>query len=586
VKTNKRPPHKRKSISLQKQLDEAEQTIAAIRRGEVDALVMGTPPNEKIYTLDSADQPYRIFVENMAEGAVTLTNEGIILYANKRFAELVGTPPEQITGSFIMNFLVLGDQNFFAGLQRRVQAGEPRGEVRLLQHGGRLERTCHVALAPLPSDPDQVFCAVFTDLTALKKAEEALQQAHNELELRVAERTRNLEEANRELRSQIKQREIAEAALHQLQRLDTIGQITSGVAHDFNNLLSIVLTNAHLLSHKLRDQDDQEGLELIRTAAERGAKLTAQLLSFSRKQRLEPEVVDLNSKIMGMADLLSATLGDTVHFNTTLAPHLWPVLADPTQIELIVLNLAINARDAMKSRGILTLETFNAVVESEPSRPEEPFPGNYAGLAANDTGIGIPGNVLPRVFEPFFTTKQAGKGSGLGLAQVFGFAKQLGGGVRIETCIGKGTSVKVFLPRAKVAATDRDKEVHLTMPGPETKRKSKILVIDDDKSVLRSTIRLLDFLGYTTVPAENAKEALRVIASELEIDLVIADIAMPKMSGVELARVIHARWPAMPVILVTGHGDLDAIREFGESYVLQKPYTESDLADKITSALT
>ncbi|MGZ5875197.1 MAG: PAS domain S-box protein, partial [Bradyrhizobium sp.] len=261
------------------------------------------------------------------------------------------------------------------------------------------------------------------------------------LERRVEDRTRELAEANRELRSQMEKREIAEAEVQQLQRLDAVGQITSGVAHDFNNLLSVVLTNVRLLSRTVRSADDQEGIELIRTAADRGAKLIAQLLAFSRQQRLEPHEVDLNSKIIGMSNLLSATLGGTVQLRTTFSPDLWPAWVDPNQIELIVLNLAINARDAMQPGGTLTLETFNTIIESEPFRPEEPSPGDYVGLAVKDTGSGIPNDVLPHVFEPFFTTKEPGKGSGLGLAQVFGFAKQSGGGVRLETRLGQGTAV-------------------------------------------------------------------------------------------------------------------------------------------------
>ena len=194
----------------------------------------------------------------------------------------------------------------------------------------------------------------------------------------------------------------------------------------------VVLTNARLFSRTVQRPDDQEGIELIRTAADRGAKLIAQLLAFSRQQRLEPHQVDLNSKIAGMGDLLSATLGGTVQLKTIFAPDLWPALVDPNQIEMIVLNLAINARDAMQSGGTLTLETFNTIIESESFRPEEPLPGDYVVLAVKDTGMGIPDDVLPHVFEPFFTTKEPGKGSGLGLAQVFGFAKQSGGGMRIE----------------------------------------------------------------------------------------------------------------------------------------------------------
>src|SRR4030081_3175549 len=265
------------------------------------------------------------------------------------------------------------------------------------------------------------FYGVALDVTGRIRIEETLER-------RVEARTRELEEANRQLRSQVEQREIAEAEVQQLQRLEAIGQITSGVTHDFNNLLSVVLTNDRLLSHNLRDPGDQEGLELIRAAAERGVNLIAQLLAFSRKQRLEPQEVDLNGKIVELGDLLGATLGGTVQLRTALAADLWPALVDPTQIEAMILNLAINARDAMRLGGILTLETFNAVIDSGPTGTEGPVPGQYVGLAVHDTGIGIPDDVLPRVFEPFFTTKQLGKGSGLGLAQVLGFAKQSGAG--------------------------------------------------------------------------------------------------------------------------------------------------------------
>jgi signal transduction histidine kinase len=422
------------------------------------------------------------------------------------------------------------------------------------------------------------FYGVALDVTDRKRIEKTLER-------RVEARTRELEEANRQLRSQIEQREIAEAKVQQLQRLDAIGQITSGAAHDFNNLLSVVLTNARLLSRNLRESGDQEGIELIRTAAERGVNLTAQLLAFSRKQRLEPQEVNLNSKIVGMRDLLSATLGGTVQLRTALAADLWPALVDPTQIELIILNLAINSRDAMGSGGILTLETFNSVIDNGPFGPEEPVPGQYVGLAVHDTGVGIPDDVLPRVFEPFFTTKEPGKGSGLGLAQVYGFAKQSGGGVRIETRLGQGTSVKVFLPRAEVVRGDRDRVSIDMKQSPQTKATASILVVDDNAAVLRTSVRLLGALGFATVPAASGREALRLIASGLEIDLVLADFAMPEMTGAELAKAIHATYPGLPVIVVTGYGNREELIDFGEARILQKPYTEGELMEKITEAL-
>jgi PAS domain S-box-containing protein len=422
------------------------------------------------------------------------------------------------------------------------------------------------------------FFGVALEVTERKRIE-------GRLERRVEERTRELEEANRQLRSQIEKREFAEAEVQQLQRLDAIGKITSGVAHDFNNLLSVVLTNARLLSRTVQRPDDQEGIELIRAAADRGAKLIAQLLAFSRKQPLEPYEVDLNSKIAGMGDLLGATLGGTVQLKTIFAPDLWPALVDPNQIEMIVLNLAINARDAMQAGGTLTIETFNTILEGESFRPEEPSPGDYVVLAVKDTGTGIPDDVLPHVFEPFFTTKEPGKGSGLGLAQVFGFAKQSDGGVLIETRLGQGTTVKVFLPRAGVDIADHHADSVDASKRLQNTKGLRVLVVDDDKAVLRSTVKMLDVLGYATVSAESGSEALRVLASNQEIDLVLADFAMPEMSGGELAKAIRAMRPILPVILITGYRDLNVRKEFNDLRIILKPFTEDDLVNAIGAAL-
>jgi PAS domain S-box-containing protein len=421
------------------------------------------------------------------------------------------------------------------------------------------------------------FYGVALDVTDHKRIEEALER-------RVEARTCELAEANRQLRSQIEQREIAEAEIRQLQRLDAIGQITSGVAHDFNNLLSVVLTNARLLSRNVRNPSDQEGAELIRTAAERGVNLTKQLLAFSRKQRLEPQKVDLNRKIVGMNDLLSATLSGTIQLRTVLATNLWPALVDPTQLESAILNLAINARDAMPSGGVFTLETFNAVIDTVALSPAGPGQGSYVGVSVHDTGVGIPDDVLPRVFEPFFTSKEPGRGSGLGLAQVFGFAKQSGGGVEIKSRVGEGTLVKVFLPRADMLPSDRELEDVDQGSKPEEARLT-ILVVEDDRTVLRSTVRMLDSLGYRAVPAASGREALRLLESEPKVDLVLADFAMPEMTGVELADAIRTRRPGLPVIVVTGYGNREALQHFSEARILQKPCSEGDLMQRIAAAL-
>jgi CheY-like chemotaxis protein len=252
---------------------------------------------------------------------------------------------------------------------------------------------------------------------------------------------------------------------------------------------------------------------------------------------------------------------------------------------MIVLNLAINARDAMQPGGTLTLETFNTIIESASLRPEEPLPGDYVALAVKDTGIGIPDEVLPHVFEPFFTTKEPGKGSGLGLAQVFGFAKQSGGGVRIATGLGQGTAVTIFLPRAALDVADDQADVVDASNRPQTSKRLRVLVVDDDKAVLRSTVKMLEVLGYATASAESAKEALRLLAKNQEIDLVLADFAMPEMSGRELAKAIGAMRPVLPVVLMTGYRDLDVPEELNDLRIILKPFTEDDLINTIGAAL-
>lgn len=421
------------------------------------------------------------------------------------------------------------------------------------------------------------FEGVALDISARKKVEQILEQ-------RVQNRTRELARVNQQLRAQIEQRQKAEAAVEQLQRLDAIGQMTSGMAHDFNNLLSVILMNTNLLLRRIWDADQQEGLELVRSAAEKGARLTKQLLAFSRKQRLEPQVVDLGSKLAGMRDLLRATLGARIELQLRAKSDLWRALVDPTQIELVVLNLAINARDAMAGQGILIVETFNIVIDTDPLRPEDPNPGNYVAIAVSDTGMGIPDDVLPHVFEPFFSTKESGKGSGLGLAQVFGIAKQSGGGVCIDTCVGEGTKVSIFFPSAEMLPLAEDGDT-LRATGGRPTPTAHILVVDDDKDVLKSTMRVLQALGFNVLGARSGSEALRQLAGNPTIDLVVADFAMPEMNGIDLARTVSRLRPSLPFILMTGNGDLDPLKEIAGMRILQKPWTDIELAEEIAKAL-
>ena len=411
---------------------------------------------------------------------------------------------------------------------------------------------------------------------------QAIRAAEALLERRVAERTAELESANRELASQIAERERAESALRQAQRLEAVGQLTSGVAHDFNNLLMVVQGNIRQLQKALDDPVIQRRLQMMSQAAERGAQLTAQMLAFSRRQRLEPRAVDLNDTVRSMRDLLQATMGGSVRIETALQPDLWAAMIDPTQIELVILNLAINARDAMEVGGTLTVETANVTLGA-PARPEEPAAGDYVMVAVTDTGSGMTPEVLAKVFEPFFTTKEVGKGSGLGLSQVFGLAKQSGGGVRIDSAVGAGTSVRVFLPRATSAPAVEPPEAapEAEPPGKDL----KVLLVDDDNAVREVTAGILQDLGYRVLEAGSGGAALDVLDRQSEIDLLLLDFAMPGMNGAEVAREARARRPDLPILFLTGYADIDALAQASDDGVLRKPFVQKDLAAKLRSVL-
>ncbi|MGH6908691.1 MAG: response regulator, partial [Phenylobacterium sp.] len=411
---------------------------------------------------------------------------------------------------------------------------------------------------------------------------EAIRAGEELLERRVEERTAELESANRQLAGQITERERVESALRQAQRLEAVGQLTSGVAHDFNNLLMVVLGNIRQMQKAHSEPATQRRLHMMAKAAERGAQLTAQMLAFSRRQRLEPRPVDLNETVLSMRDLLQSTMGGSIQIKTMLQAGLWPAMIDPTQIELVILNLAINARDAMEVGGALTVETGNVTL-GQPSRAEEAQAGDYVMVAVSDTGSGMDEAVLTKVFEPFFTTKEVGKGSGLGLSQVFGLAKQSGGGVRIDSKLGVGTSVQVFLPKASAGpAVDV-----IASPEPQDVRPQgvHVLLVDDDSAVREVTAGILHDLGYGVIEAGSGGAALEVLDREADIDLLLVDFAMPGMNGAEVAREVHARRPGLPILFVTGYADTEALASAGDDGILRKPFVEKDLAANLRSVL-
>jgi signal transduction histidine kinase/ActR/RegA family two-component response regulator len=391
------------------------------------------------------------------------------------------------------------------------------------------------------------------------------------------------ETANAELLVQMDERERAEAALRQAQRIEAVGQLTGGVAHDFNNLLTVLLGNIDLLQQSARlEPSAAERLDRMRAAAERGATLTDQLLAFSRRQPLVPRPVALNQLVEVMLGLLQSAIGGTIRIETQLAQELWPAMVDPTQIELVILNLAINARDAMPKGGILTLTTGNVRLPP-PDIAEEPTEGDYVMVRIGDTGSGMTAEVKAKAFEPFFTTKGPGEGSGLGLSQVFGVARQSGGGVRLESKPGIGTSVSVLLPRAMNQPDETSADVTVFPAQPEH---STVLLVDDDEAVRLTTGMILETMGYSVVEAESGREALERLTGDDAIDLLLTDVAMPGMNGPELARQVRVLRPVMPIVFFSGYADPDAVAGNAiRQRMVRKPFRAAELVAQIEAAL-
>ncbi len=376
----------------------------------------------------------------------------------------------------------------------------------------------------------------------------------------------------------------AEEARRRSQRLEAVGQLTGGLAHEFNNLLMAISGCLDLLASRPLDARATRLVENAARATDRGGRLTRQLLAFARRQHLQPEPVDLNALVAGMQELLESTLGRGIRVEAALSAGTWPAMADTSQLELVLLNLAINARDAMTGGGQLTIGTGNIAV-GPPRRAEEPPAGDYAVLSVTDTGEGMPPHVLARAFEPFFTTKEVGLGSGLGLPQVLGVAQQLGGGVSLESAPGQGTTVRVYLPRA-LAAPGQSPAAARPAAAPPLLRHVRLLLVDDDRDVRDITRDMLAEMGAVVTEAEGPAAALLLLRTGLQVDLVLADLTMPQSTGIELAAEIARFLPDMPIVLMTGYGPA-SMRAPGPHIraTLQKPFRAEALARLVAAQL-
>ncbi len=521
-----------------------------------------------------------------------------------RWRIAVGVPRALLTEPLRRSlWLLAGAGAALLGLSAVLAVGFGRRIARPMQ--GLVQRATALGRGEMPPplprglrEAALVDAALTTAARSLRAREDELRRLNEALESRVAERTRELAEANARLRAEAAERERTEAQLRQSQKMEAIGRLTGGVAHDFNNLLTVVIGNLSIAQRRLGEGGDSRLLRALTGATEgatRAATLTQRLLAFSRQQPLQPEAVDANRLVAGMSELLRRTLGEDVEVETVLAGGLWRALADPNQLEAALLNLAVNARDAMPSGGKLTIETANAHLdEAYCATREEVQPGQYVMLSVSDTGMGMPPDVLVRAFEPFFTTKPVGKGTGLGLSQVYGFARQSGGHAAIYSEAGQGTTVKLYLPRLRDGvleppAVQRAAESRPADPPTELKGEC-VLVVEDDASVREFAVTALEDAGYRVLAAEDGPSGLALLDANPQVRLLFTDVVLTgPMNGRELAEVALARRPQLKVLYTTGytsnaiihHGRLDEGVNF-----LGKPYTISALTECMRRVLT
>ena len=408
---------------------------------------------------------------------------------------------------------------------------------------------------------------------------EAQRGAAVEMEQLVTERTADLERANRKLREEIANRERAQAALLQAQKIEALGQLVGGVAHDFNNLLMAVIGNLDLLSKRLgQDTKIRRLLDGAMEGARRGATLTQRLLAFARKQELQAQATDLRGLVEDMRDLIGRSVGPLVRIEIESDDEVPAVTVDPNQLEMALLNLAVNARDAMSSGGVLTIKLTSQDVVGDQQLGLRA--GQFAVLAVSDTGEGMDKETLAKAVEPFFSTKAVGKGTGLGLSMVFGLAKQSGGALRLESTPGAGTTARLWLPVAVETAV-HSKQTPVVAKNTE---RAKILFVDDDPLIAGSSVALLEDLGHEVTEVHSAREAIQLLEEGLLADLLITDHAMPGMTGMELADEVRRTHPHLPVLLATGYAEMEGSHR-ADVPRLAKPYTQEQLAIEIARLL-
>jgi PAS domain S-box-containing protein len=516
---------------------------AAMRRERIRAEAERRAAEQKLRQLFHA-------VEQSASFVIITDADGVIEYVNPKLLEVMGYSADEVVGRKPSLWKSgTADPGVYETLWHTILDGAAwHGELQNRRKDGSLV-TVSAAISPVRDDDGRIthFVGIQEDVTYRREIEEQLRRS---------------------------------------QRLESIGQLTGGLAHDFNNLLTVVIGNLDLLGEEQELQPkSRELVEQALNASLRGAELTRQLLAFARRQSLATQAFDLNALVGSTIALLRRTLGEQIEIRLDLAPDLWPALADAAQVESALTNLALNARDAMPGGGRLTIETGNAHLDAQYAAENiDATPGDFVMLGIADTGTGIPAELIDRVVEPFFTTKPQGKGTGLGLSMVYGFAKQSGGHLRIASEMGRGTSIRLYLPRARPdAAAPRSSR---TATQDAVAQDATILVIEDNPDVRLTVVRQLVELGYRTIEAADGAAAWEVLRGNAQIDLLFTDLVMPAgVTGHDVAREALRLRPGLRVLFTSGFPDAAVDRDVQRHSILIKPYRKQDLAQSIRNAL-
>jgi signal transduction histidine kinase len=507
----------------------------------------------------------------LGAGAALVTEESLAESDRRQLATWLGSQPAWSDFPFIL----LATKRAGRRSREAVAVLEQLGNVVVLErpiHGETLAAAVQSALRGRRRQYE-----ARARLHDLEAADESLRQLNGSLEARISQRTDELARANDQLTQEIAERERAQAALVQSQKMEAVGQLTGGIAHDFNNLLTVVAGNLELIQRRVTDEKTSRWAEFALQASDRAAKLTRQLLAFSRTQRLTLKPVDINALIMGMDDLLARTIGPLFTIEMDLDPDGPWAMADANQVELAILNLAINARDAMPEGGLLRIGSRGGQAGDRELKP-----GAYVVINVSDNGAGIPAALLDKVFDPFFTTKAIGKGTGLGLSQVYGIAQQSGGAARIDSVEGRGATVEIWLPAAE--AVDENEAAAHAAPRHKSGRE-RVLVVEDDDGVRRFMVDCLQSLGYAVTEASHGQEGLDRLRADPP-ELLIVDFAMPGLNGAEVVSEARTLAPDLPIILATGYADMDAVgRVIDLSHVLRKPFQIADVERAVQAAL-